>query len=330
MREGQNTRIWKIGIIGTGRIANRFMPEVRLVSGIIPEGVYNPNRESAEQFASAWGVRTYADLQDFFRAVDLIYVASPHETHYPYVKAALEKGKHVLCEKPLVFQRKQAEELYGYADEQNLVLLEGIKTAYCPGFEKLLKIADSGVIGPICYVDGCFTKLESKESRELTDRVYGGSFTELGSYCLLPIVKLLGDGFERVQFDSIIGDKGLDIFTKASFLYPVVLAAAVCVLGVKGEERLMISGTKGYIVAEASWWKTSNFEVHYENPLNVEKYSEIYSGEGLRYEIAEFMNMVNGDNDSGPKLTHKESITIADIMERFMKTERSKYEDMGA
>lgn len=323
-------QIWKAGIIGTGRIANRFMPEARLVSGIRAECVYNPHRASAEQFASTWGIQAYGDLQDFFRAVDLVYVASPHETHYSYVRAALDHKKHVLCEKPLVFQRKQAEELYAYAEKQKLVLLEGIKTSYCPGFEKLLEVAGSGVIGTVCYVDGCFTKLESKDSRELTDRAYGGSFTELGSYCLLPVVKLLGDGFEHVQFDSVIGDYGLDIFTKASFRYPNGFATAVCGLGVKGEGRLMISGTKGYIVAEAPWWKTSTFEVHYENPLEVERYAEPYAGDGLRYEIAQFLDMVNGTNDSGLKLKPKESIAIADIMERFMKMERNTHEDMGA
>ena len=48
-----------------------------------------------------------------------------------------------------------------------------------------------------------FTKLESTDSRELNDRLYGGSFTELGSYCLLPVVKLLGNGFEDIRFESI-------------------------------------------------------------------------------------------------------------------------------
>ena len=56
----------------------------------------------------------------------------------------------------------------------------------------------------------------------------------------------------------------------------------------------MISGTKGYVTAEAPWWKTTDMEVHYENPLEVEKYSEPFLGDGLRYEISAFVDRVNG------------------------------------
>lgn len=63
---------------------------------------------------------------------------------------------------------------------------------YCPGFNKLIDVACSELIGNIRYVDACFTKLENEGRRELRDKKYGGSFTELGSYCLLPIIKLFG------------------------------------------------------------------------------------------------------------------------------------------
>ncbi len=321
MLRERNKRIQKIGIMGTGRIADCFMPEVKLVSGINAQGVYNPHRDSAEKFAAKWEIDAYNELDEFFRAVDMVYVASPHETHYSYVKAALSEGKHVLCEKPMALERKQAEELFDLAQEHHLILMEGIKTAYCPGFEKLLGIACSRTIGTIRYVDACFTKLESDGCRELTDPVYGGSFTELGSYCLLPIIKLLGNDIQDVSFDSVRNNNGLDLFTKASFRYSNGFATATCGLGVKADGRLMIAGTKGYIVAEAPWWKTTYFEVHYEDPSEIEKYSERFLGDGLRYEISDFLNMVNGSGDSRFKLTRGESITMADVMERFMKTE---------
>lgn len=330
MLRERNKRIQKVGIIGTGRIANRFVPEAKLVSGINVQGVYNPHKDSGERFAEKWELNAYTDLEDFFEAVDLVYVASPHETHYSYAKTALAHGKHVLCEKPMAFEKEQAEELFNYAGERNLILFEGIKTAYCPGFEKLLGIAGSGIIGTIRYVDACFTKLEPKESRELTDSVYGGSFTELGSYCLLPIIKLFGGGFRQVRFDSIRGSNGLDLLTKLSIQYPRGYGNVVCGLGVKGEGRLMIAGTKGYIVVQPPWWKTTYFEVHYENPSEVEKYSERFLDDGLRYEINDFLNMVNGSSNSEFKFTRSESIAMAEIMERFMKAEGRTIENMGA
>ncbi len=320
MLREQNSPIQRVGIIGTGRIAHRFIPEAKLVSGITTQGVYNPHKESTERFARKWEINGYTDLEKFYESIDSAYIASPHETHYSYIKSALEHGKHVLCEKPMVLKRSQAEELFSYAREHGLVLFEGIKTAYCPGFGKLLGIACSGSIGSIRNVEACFTKLESKNSREMTDLTYGGSFTELGSYVLLPILKLFGENFETINFEYIEGENGLDLFTKASVRYETGMAAATCGLGVKSEGRLLIAGTKGYIVVEAPWWKTRYFEVHYENPEEVEKYSERFLGDGLRYEISDFLTMINGTGKSGFKLTRRESIVLADVMERFLRT----------
>ncbi|MFR2694476.1 MAG: Gfo/Idh/MocA family protein [Enterocloster bolteae] len=154
----------------------------------------------------------------------------------------MDYGKHVLCEKPLALKGEQAKELFAYAERQNLVLFEGIKTAYCPGFQKMLEIARSGSIGTIRYAEACFTKLESGDSRELTDRMYGGSFTELGSYCLLPIIKLLGNGFEDVRFESIRGENGLDVFTKR--LLPVSRRPGIRNLRSGGKGRRQADGIR--------------------------------------------------------------------------------------
>ena len=330
MLREKNSPIQRIGIIGTGRIAERFIPEAKLVSGVNTQGVYNPHTESAVRFAGKWEIEAYEDIEEFYKAVDVVYIASPHETHYEYIRQALGHGKHVLCEKPMVLKRGQAEELFGYAKAEGLVLFEGIKTAYCPGFHKLLGIACSGTIGGIRNVEACFTKLEGRKSREMSDCLYGGSFTELGSYVTLPILKLFGRDFIDVRFDVIRGENGLDLFTKASFIYPTGIATATCGLGVKSEGRLLVAGTKGYIVAEAPWWKTSYFEVHYEDAGKVEKYTETFLGDGLRYEISDFLSMINGSSSSEFKLTRGESAALAGIMERFLEREkRQENENMG-
>lgn len=321
MLREKNSHIQRIGMIGTGRIAERFIPEAKLVSGVTTHGVYNPHEESVTEFAHRWEINGYTDLEEFYGAVDAVYIASPHETHYEYIKSALEHGKHVLCEKPMVLEKAQAEEMFECAKDQGLVLFEGIKTAYCPGFHRLLGIARSGIIGTIRNVEACFTKLERSDKRELTDRIYGGSFIELGSYVMFPVLKMLGENFESIRFDSIRGENGLDLFTRASLKYSCGIATATCGLGVKSEGRLLIAGTKGYIVAEAPWWKTSYFEVHYENPGEVEKYSERFLGDGLRYEISDFINRINGVGKNEFKLTRGESVALAGVMEAFMKAE---------
>jgi len=321
MLRDRNTRILSIGIIGTGRIANRFAAEVKHVSGVNIQAVYNPNKDSAVKFAKSWDIDAYNQLDDFLENVDIVYVASPHDTHYEYTKKALNKKKHVICEKPLVFSEKQAIELYDLAKEMGVKLFEGIKTAYCPGFNSLCEVAFDGNIGEIKNVEACFTKLENPARRELNDLKYGGSFTELGSYGLLPVMRFLGKDYENITFESLYGENGLDIFTKASFRYKNALTSITCGLGVKSEGRLLISGTKGYIVVDAPWWKTERFEVHYEDSSKVEIYTDVYQGDGLKYELSELLLAIECSDFYDYRLTWGESVEMAKIMERFIKNE---------
>lgn len=315
-------QVHRVGIIGNGRIANRFVPEAKFVSGVNVQNIYNPRRKSAERFAKKWNLNPFDDLEKFYETTDLVYIASPHETHFDYIKSALEHKKHVLCEKPMVLKKAQAEELFEYAQKSGLILFEGLKTAHCPGFNKLLGIVRNGKIGDIKNIEACFTKLENPERRELIDLKYGGSFTELGSYVMLPIFKLFGINFDSVRFETINGKNGLDIFTKISFEFPSGLATATCGLGVKSEGRLLISGTEGYIVVAPPWWKTTSFEAHFEDPNQLERYNETFLGDGLRYELSDMVAQINGTDTANFKLTAKESAAMAEVIEKFLETSR--------
>lgn len=314
-----NYKILKIGIIGTGRIASRFVPEAKYVSGVNAESVYNPNIESAKKFAKKFQLKTYTDdLEKFFETIDAVYIASPHGTHYEYIKSALEHKKHVICEKPMVLKKMQAEELFALAKENGCILMEALKTAFCPGFSQVLNIARSGTIGAIRDVEACFTKLVSADTRELSDTEIGGSFTELASYTLLPMIKLLGTHYEDVRFDSFTDENGVDLYTKAYVRYKNAMATSKTGLGVKSEGQLVISGTRGYIIVEAPWWKTTSFEVRYENTSHNEKYFSKFLGDGLRYELSNFVSAVNGNKQKLEKLTREDSIVLAELMERFL------------
>jgi len=323
MVRNQGHPIIRIGVIGTGRIAVRFVPEAKYVSGVIVNSVYNPSIDSAKDFGSKFELDVATDnLEEFFDVVDAVYIASPHETHYGYVKMALEHDKHVLCEKPLAFQKKQAEELFALAHQKEKILLEAIKTAYCPGFVQMMGIAKSGVIGRVCDVEACFTRLTDAGLRERTDLEYGGGFTEFGSHTLLPIMKLMGTNYKEVRFDSIKDENGIDLYTKASFVYENGMALSKSGVGVKSEGQLLISGTKGYILSESPWWLTQYFEVRFEDPSKKERYFSKFLGQGLRYEISDFAYMIHGHQGRSYKFTEEESIAIAGVMERFLEKRR--------
>lgn len=320
-------KIIRIGIVGTGRIAPRFVAEAKYVSGIDIVSAYNPEKESAKNFTRRTGIPCVTEeYESFLEQVDAVYIASPNETHYTYAKTALEHEKHVLCEKPIAFTRKESEGLYQLAKERNLILMEAVKTAYCPGFQELINVAQSGKIGEIKDVEACFTRLASEESRERSDGKYGGAFLEFGSYTLLPVFKLLGTDYKNVSFQMIKGENGVDLYTKMQLTYDDAMASGKMGVGVKSEGQLVIAGTKGYILAESPWWLTKRFVVRYENPNIIDTYEPAFQGDGLRYEISEFVLQINGKSKRGYKLTEKEAITMAEITERFLK-EKSKKND---
>ena len=326
MLREQKYKIIRIGIIGTGRIARRFIPEAKYVSGANVESVYNPHIDSAKAFAEEFELNGYYDSPELFlNGVDAVYIASPHEMHYAYTKAALEQGRHVLCEKPMVLKQEEARELFELAKHKGCVLMEAIKTAYCPGFTQLVSTVKSGAIGEIRDVEASFTKLESPLSRELTDTEHGGSFTELASYTLLPIVKILGKEYRDVRFDIFCDDKGIDLYAKAYFHYPDAIATSKTGLGVKSEGQMIISGTKGYAIVEAPWWKTKSFELRYEDIEMNERYFSKFLGDGLRYELGDFVSAVNGYENHTFKLTREESVVMAGLMEKFLAERQRAY-----
>ncbi len=315
---GEKYKVINVGVIGTGRIAWRFVEEAKFVSGITPTVVYNPNTESAEKFAQKYRMDCEPVKEEFYKQVDAVYVAAPHEYHYEYAKEALEKGKHVLCEKPFVLHLDQAKELYDYAKEKELVLLEGIKIAYAPGFLQMLRMIRSGVIGNVRDVEAAFTKLVDPSLREMTTVSCGGSFTELGSYTLLPMIKILGTKYEAIHFEQFTNELGIDIYTKAHFKYKNALATSKTGLGVKSDGQLLISGTKGYILAKSPWWLMKEFEVCFEDTSKNEVYQTKFLGSGLRYEISDFVSRINGYSKELERLSEEESCAMIGIMEQFL------------
>lgn len=322
LREIKN-KVIKLGVVGAGRIANRFIIESKYVSGVNVEGVFGVNKIELENFVEKHELSfCEMDYDKFLDRVDAVYVASPHLTHYEYIKQALNNGKHVLSEKPMVLKEEQAYELYDLAKKKEVVLLEAVKTAYSPGFQRMITLAKSGAIGTIKDVEATFTKLTTGEVRELDYDQAGGSITELGTYPLIAIIKLLGTKIKDIEFYvNFDEDRQVDLYTKAYFKYPNAIATAKVGLGVKSEGELIISGTRGYIYVPAPWWKTEHFEVRYENPNDNKKYYYKFEGDGLRYELSEFINMINNKQVTSYKLTPEESTTIIKVIEKFRKEE---------
>ena len=308
----------RIGIIGLGRIARRFVTESEYVSGLKLESVYDTDQTQTYNFSVEYNIPNACyELDSFYSSVDAIYISSPHLSHYDYIKKGLEVGKHILCETPMVLNGEQARELYQLAEKKRLVLLEANKTAHCPAFNHLMVMIKSGVIGEVVDVEASLSKLlADKTLREFDKKQAGGSMYELGSYPLLPIIKLLGTNYLNLDIYSRMKN-GVDIYTKGVMRYPSAICSFKLGLGVKTEGNLVISGTKGYAYVPAPWWKTDYFELRYEDQNDNKKFFYKWDAAGLRYEIQEFMSCIYNNRLNSVRFRPSESIAMAEIMQQF-------------
>lgn len=308
-----------IGIIGTGSIASRFVPESNNVNSANITVAYNPNASENALFCEKFNIPVAAcNLEELYEHCNAVYIASPHYTHYEQAKSALEAGKHVLCETPLVFSKSQAEELYQIAEEKKLVLMVALKTAYTPAFGHLFSLLKSRVIGDIVEVNASVTTLTDERSEKLDSSKIGGSMSENACFPLLPIFKFLGTDFRNINFYSKMKNE-VDMFTKAVFRYDHAVASFQVGLGVKTEGSMTIAGTKGYVYVPAPWWKTDYFEVRYEDQNQNKKYFYPFVGEGLRYEIKDFVASVLANGSYYSKMSKFENIRMAEVQEMYIK-----------
>ena len=319
----RNSENWilKLWCVWAWRIAERMCKESKYVSGISFDYVYGRNEQKIKEFSEKNDLSYYStDFDDFLNKVDAIYVATPHVTHYAFTKRALESKKHVLCEKPLTLKKNECEELYKIAKENKVILYEAIKTVYTPAFNRMIALAKSWIIGEIKDIDATFTKLVSDKAwREFDKKLCWWSVTELASYPLVIIFKLLGVDYKNISFYSYCWNMDVDLYTKILLKYRTAIATANIGIGVKKEGELVISWTKWYIYVPAPWWKTEYFEVRFENLNETEKYFYKFDGDGLRYELSEFLKSIITKTEN-IYLKPEESIAISGVIEHFNKS----------
>ena len=284
----------RIGLVGETNIVNKFKNECRYVNGVKIAGIWacQPNTLDEELDALLKETSSYEDLLD---NCDAVYIASQPSEHFAQVKMALEHGIHVLCESPICLEEEHFSKLTNIASTKGLVLMDGIKTAYSIAFNRMMLLIKGGIIGEVLSIDSTCTSLVDIREDTLPPYLWN-SICAWGPTALLPIFKILGTNFTKTlnYSKSLEEHPNFDLFTKVSFLYENGVASIKVGQGVKSEGELVISGTKGYIYVPAPWWKTDYFEARYENSSDNRRFFYQLEGEGIRYEILSFVNVING------------------------------------
>lgn len=286
----------RIGFFGDEetRILNKYCMECKYVNGAQVSGICSSNETiGIEQTGEIpFFTKNYEELLE---SSDAVYIISHPRLHYEHIKKALLAGKHVLVESPIALNGEQCAELFQIAKEQNVILMEAIKTAYATAYHRMLLLIKSGCIGKVVSIDAVCTSLREINVKEEGYFNIWNSICAWGPTAMLPIFQILGTTYKSKNIISYYLDKEnqFDLFTKIDFLYEDAVASLRVGRGVKSEGNLIISGTKGYLYVPAPWWKTDYFEIRYEQQENNKRYFYQLDGEGIRYELVAFIKSIN-------------------------------------
>jgi choline-phosphate cytidylyltransferase len=276
-----------LGLVGTGNILKKFYDESQYVNGITVNTICIENPDE-EKCYSDEDVDIVFDYDELLSKVDAVFIVSHPSKHYNHIKKALLQNKHVLCESPLTLNVEDYLEVNQLADENNLILMDSIKTAYATAFNRLLLLIKGGNIGDVYSIDATCTSI-----REYDNHLWN-SITAWAPTALLPIFKILGTDYKHKTINSLMldGTDNFDLFTKIDFQYENAVASIKVANSVKSEGELIISGSEGYAYVPAPWWKTDYFELRYENQEDNKKYFYQLDGEGIRYELVAFAKSI--------------------------------------
>lgn len=307
----------RLGMIGERtNVMRKYAIETGFVNNLRVSGVCSPRWE-VERWAEKGGFPILSSFEELLQKSDAVYIASRPNEQYQTIKAAIERGKHVLCESPVALSAEDCRQLFDMARKENIILMEGLKTAYTTAYNRLLLLVKSGYIGQVYSVDTVCTSLLDT-SRKMDFKNSWGSLYGWGSTALLPIFQILGaDYAERTITSHILDETSrYDAFTKIEFLYPNAVASAKVAFGAKSEGELIVSGSKGYVYVPAPWWKTDYFEIRYENPADNKRYFYQLDGEGIRYMLVAFVKSIEKMRRDF-FITEQQSEAICGIMDDF-------------
>ena len=271
--------VLSLGLAGVSTNVEKVAKECAFVNGIEVSGNAKGNGPEYEALLAA---------------SDAVYIFAPPEEKAAMIRLALENGKHVLAEAPILADTAVYEELSALAREKDLVLMEALKTAFSMAYRRLILMLKGGKIGRIVSVDAACTSMQ--EMADPAARNGLGSLHDWGPTAMLPVFQLLGTSYRSKQLYMMPDPENpdQDAFTRLDFVYENAVSSLRVGKGVKSEGELVITGTKGCAYVPAPWWKTDFFEIRYENPEENQRFFYQLEGEGIRYELKAFLDAVSG------------------------------------
>lgn len=183
------------GILSTSSIAPRFIAAVRHASAGQILALSSRTLEKAQEKAALWEIPRAYGSHDALLAdpdVNIVYISTVNSQHYPWAKAALEAGKHVICEKPCTTSASQTRELFALAREKGLFFMEAEKMLFLPAIEEVRSRIAAGDLGEIHMAEMAHSFSASYNGWMFDPAVGGGPLLSSGIYAVQLLLWLFG------------------------------------------------------------------------------------------------------------------------------------------
>lgn len=320
----------KLGIVGAGMIVQDFLSFAYKVEQLVLVGICATpaEKELVQELAQKNGIASYyTEFNEMIsnREIDTIYIAVPNHLHYQFSKAALEAGKHVICEKPFTTNFEEAKELAMMAQNKKLFLFEAVSTRFLPNVLKIKELLPK--LGEIKIFSANYSQYSSRydafkqgETLPAFDPAKGGgALMDLNIYNINLVVTLFGKP-QKVDYQANI-ERGIDtsgvlILDYGEFKF-VGIAAKDC----KAPIMTNIQGDKGCIVIESSANIVDCFTLLMNKPQSIgqvngnvglgDMYQENQGKHRMHHEFDLFIRvMAEGDYSTADQLLDTTLITM--------------------
>jgi predicted dehydrogenase len=219
----------KWGVLGNAEIARVcVIPAMQKSRNGKVHALGTRSPERARQVVAENNIaRVYGDYDDLLSdpEVDAVYIPLPNHLHHPWTLRALRAGKHVLCEKPLACDAREAQEMVNVAADTGLLLMEGIMYRFHPRSQRIKEMAANGSIGTVCLVRSAFCYpmdkelLESGQNARLKPDMGGGALLDVGCYSVSVARWFLDAEPTQLQAQAVYHPAGVDVHVVGSLQF---------------------------------------------------------------------------------------------------------------
>jgi scyllo-inositol 2-dehydrogenase (NADP+) len=295
------------GIIGCGRIAHRFMQGLQEVPDTILAASWSRRAETVNAFVEQYGGEACSSVDELLASdIDAVYIATLPDSHAGYSIAALNAGKHVLCEKPAGVNLNDLDKILEVAKSTGLLFMEGMKPPFFPLYRSLKEYILTDPIGDIGYVRAGSAVADCPPGHpNYSHELVGGSIMGIGIYEAYLAIEWLG-ATKQVQTLGRFGETGIDMFAIFQSEHEKGYAQLYCGFDLHGKGDALICGTLGHITIHKNWWNPAKATISYLDGRTVEL-DEPFTAGGLNYETSHFCDLINSGATESPIITYEMS-----------------------